>query len=315
MLEVRSVTKRYGATLAVNGASLAARPGRILGLLGPNGAGKTSILRMVNNITQPDSGEVRLDGAIVGRQTQRRIGYMPEERGLYRNVKVVDQLIYLARLKGLPRPEAQRRANHWLEVLEAADYRGKRPRELSRGMQQKVQFALALLHEPRLVILDEPFSGLDPLNSAVMERVIRACRDRGAIVIFASHRMEQVEDLCDAICLIAKGRIVLDGDLDAVKRSFGRDTVQLEYSGSPAFLDRLSAEGRVDVLKSANGRAELRLADGYRSGDFLDAVRRETDDIHRFAASHPSLREIFVRAVTREHRQEQQEQQGQEVSA
>ena len=300
MLEVRSVTKRYSATLAVDGASLTAQPGRILGLLGPNGAGKTSILRMVNNITRPDSGEVRLDGAIIGRKTQRSIGYMPEERGLYRNVKVLDQLVYLARLKGLSRSEAQRRAGRWLEVLDAAHYRAKRPRELSRGMQQKVQFALALVHEPRLVILDEPFSGLDPLNSAVMERVIRECRDRGAIVIFASHRMEQVEDLCDAICLIAKGRIVLDGALDAVKRSFGRDTVQLEYSGSPAFLDRLSAEGHVNVLKSTNGRAELRLADGYRSGDFLDAVRRETDDIHRFAASHPSLREIFVRTVTQQ---------------
>ena len=297
MLEVDQVTKRYVGTLAVDGASLNARPGRVLGLLGPNGAGKTSILRMVNNITKPDSGEVRLDGQAVGRATQAKIGYMPEERGLYKNVKVLDQLVYIARLKGLSKSDARRSAEAWLETLEAESWRARRPRELSRGMQQKVQFALALVHSPRLVILDEPFSGLDPINSAIMEEVIRERRDAGAIVIFASHRMEQVEGLCDEICLIANGRIVLAGELDEVKRRFGRDTVSLEFEGGQGFLERMAAAGRIEIVREAEGRAELRMVDGYAPGELLDAVRAETDTIHHYSATYPSLREIFLRVV------------------
>ena len=297
MLEVDQVTKRYDSTLAVDGASLTARPGRILGLLGPNGAGKTSILRMVNNITMPDRGEVRLDGRVVGRATQKAVGYMPEERGLYKNVRVLDQLIYLAQLKGLSKADARRSASRWLDALDAGDWRNKRPRELSRGMQQKVQFALALVHSPRLVILDEPFSGLDPINSALMEQVIRERKADGAIVIFASHRMEQVEDLCDEICLIAAGRIVIAGDLLDVKRRFGRNTVSLEYDGNGAFLDRLAKAGRIEVLRNADGRAELRVLDGYSAPALLDAARAETDALYGYAASYPTLREIFIRVV------------------
>ncbi len=297
MLEVDQVTKRYDATLAVDRASLTAKPGRILGLLGPNGAGKTSILRMVNNITKPDSGEVRLDGKIVSRATQTQVGYMPEERGLYRTLRVMDHLIYMGRLKGLSRNDARRNANQWLDALEAADWRNKRPRELSRGMQQKIQFALAMMHSPRLVILDEPFSGLDPLNSALMERIIRERKAAGAIVIFASHRMEQVEELCDEICLIANGRIVLAGELSAVKRSFGRDTVQLEFTGDGDFLDRLAAKGSIELLRNLDGQAELRLKDGSGADEVLDAARASVDALHRYAAAYPSLREIFLRTV------------------
>ena len=297
MLEVDQVTKRYGEKLAVDHASLVAKPGRILGLLGPNGAGKTSILRMVNNITKPDSGEVRLDGAVVGRATQSAIGYMPEDRGLYKNVKVMDQLTYLGRLKGLGWSTARRNAGQWLDALDAGEWRNKRPRELSRGMQQKVQFALALVHTPRLVILDEPFSGLDPLNSALLEQVIRERKAEGAIVIFASHRMEQVEGLCDEICLIAGGRIVLEGDLDQVKRRFGRDTVTLEFEGDGGFLDRLAEAGKIEVLGNTDGCAELRILDGYSANGLLDAARTETDTLHRYAATYPTLREIFIRVV------------------
>ena len=297
MLEVDKVTKRYDGKLAVDCASFNARPGRIMGLLGPNGAGKTSILRMVNDITRPDSGVVRLDGRPIGRATQAAIGYMPEERGLYKNVKVIEQLIYLARLKGLSRDAAHRSATQWLDVLDARDWRDRRPRELSRGMQQKVQFALALVHSPRLLILDEPFSGLDPINSALMEQVIRERKADGGIVIFASHRMEQVEGLCDEICLIANGRIVLDGELDGVKRRFGRDTVSLEFDGDGGFLDRLADAGHVEVLRNTGGRAELRILAGYSAGRLLDAARAESDALHQFAATYPSLREIFIRVV------------------
>ena len=297
MLEVDQVVKHYDGKLAVDHASLTARPGRILGLLGPNGAGKTSILRMVNNITKPDAGEVRLDGRVVGRATQAAIGYMPEERGLYKNVKVLDQLVYLAQLKGLRKQDARRSAYRWLDALDARDWCDQRPRELSRGMQQKVQFALALVHSPRLVILDEPFSGLDPINSALMEQVIRDRKADGAIVIFASHRMEQVEDLCDEICLIANGRIVIAGDLMEVKRGFGRNTVSLEFEGDGAFLDRLAEAGRVDVLDRSDGRAELRILDGYSATALLDAARQQTDALYQYAASYPTLREIFIRAV------------------
>ena len=297
MLEVDQVTKRYDGKLAVDRASFNARPGRIMGLLGPNGAGKTSILRMVNDITKPDAGAVRLDGQAVGRATQAAIGYMPEERGLYKNVKVVEQLIYLARLKGLSRGDARRSAERWLDALNAGDWHDRRPRELSRGMQQKVQFALALVHSPRLLILDEPFSGLDPINSALMEQVIRELKADGAIVIFASHRMEQVEDLCDEICLIANGRIVLDGELDSVKRSFGRNTVSLEFEGDGDFLERLADAGHVDVLRNIGGRAELRILSGYSASRLLDEARAETEALHQYSATYPTLREIFIRVV------------------
>ena len=298
MLEIDQVTKRYDGTLAVDGVSFRAQPGRILGLLGPNGAGKTSTLRMVNNITKPDSGEVRLDGRVIGRETQRRIGYMPEERGLYRQMKVIDQLVYLGKLKGLSNRDARRAANHWLDVLEAGDWHQKRPRELSKGMQQKVQFALALLHSPRLMILDEPFTGLDPLNSALLERSIAERKAAGAIIVFASHRMEQVEQLCDDICLIASGRILVSGDLGEVKQSFGRNTVRLEYAGSGAFIERLAAAGSVQVLNRSTGHAELRVLDGYSADELLDAARADVDALYQYAASYPSLREIFIQAVT-----------------
>ena len=297
MLEIDHVTKRYDGTLAVDGASFSARPGRILGLLGPNGAGKTSILRMVNNITKPDGGQVRLFGEVVGRGTQSAIGYMPEERGLYKNVKVGEQLVYLARLKGLGKEESRRAAREWLDTLEAADWRDKKPTELSRGMQQKVQFALALVHAPRLIVLDEPFSGLDPLNSALVEQAIAERKAAGAIVVFASHRMEQVEQLCDDICLIASGRVLIAGDLTEVRRRFGRNTVQLGFDGDGDFVAELAAAGRVEVRSQAEGCAELHLLGDCPPEAVLDAVRASADSLHLFQASYPSLREIFIEAV------------------
>ena len=297
MLEVDRVTKRYRGTTAVDDASFHARPGRILGLLGPNGAGKTSILRMVNDITKPDAGQLRLDGQPIGRHTQPSIGYMPEERGLYKQLKTIDQLTYMGRLKGLSKNAAKRAGNDWLARLEAEGWRGKRPPELSRGMQQKVQFALALVHAPRLLLLDEPFSGLDPINSKLLEEVIAERRAAGATIVVASHRMEQVEALCDDVCLIARGRVRLAGDLAEVQQRFGRDAVQLGFEGSGEFLDGLAAAGKVEILRRDAGSAELRLQGSYSADALLDAVRAATVSLHRFSASYPSLRDIFLRTV------------------
>ena len=221
MLEIREVSKRYKTTLAVDRASFEARPGRVLGLLGPNGAGKSSIMRMITNITWPDGGEVLLDGEQVGKQTQSQIGYMPEERGLYRQMQVLDQLVYIGRLKGLSLIEARESALNLLARLGAEDWVSKRPRDLSRGMQQKIQFALALIASPRVLILDEPFSGLDPLNAELMESIIRERREAGDIVLLASHLMEQVESLCDEICLIAQGRVLVTGEVGAIRSAQG----------------------------------------------------------------------------------------------
>lgn len=298
MLQIDNVSKRYNGTLAVDGATFEARPGRILGLLGPNGAGKTSILRMVNNITKPDAGAVRLFGEVVGRATQADTGYMPEERGLYKQVKVLDQLAYLAQLKGIEKEDARRRAGEWLGRLEAHEWRHKKPTELSRGMQQKVQFALALIHGPRLIVLDEPFSGLDPINSALMEDVIAERKAAGVITVFASHRMEQVEELCDDICLIAQGRILIASDLDEVKKSFGRNTVQLRFEGDGAFVERLAAGGQVEVRGRGPGRADLRLLGDYGVTALLDEARAGVRTLYTFSASYPTLREIFIHAVS-----------------
>ena len=222
MLQVEEVSKRYKTTLAVDRASFEAHPGRVLGLLGPNGAGKSSILRMITNIIWPDAGEIRLDGTRVTQRTHTKIGYMPEERGLYRQMPVLEQLVYIGRLKGLTATDARERARQWLARLDAEDWADRRPRDLSRGMQQKVQFALTLIAGPRLLILDEPFSGLDPLNAELMESVIAERRDAGDIIVFASHLMEQVEGICDEICLIAHGRVVIKGELNEIRQAHGK---------------------------------------------------------------------------------------------
>ena len=310
MLEVEGVTKRYGGAVAVDALSLKATPGRILGLLGPNGAGKTTTLRMINNIAQPDAGTLRLDGEAIGQATQVHTGYMPEERGLYRQMRVIDQLVYLGRLKGLSGRDARRAANHWLQVLDASDWRHKRPRELSKGMQQKVQFALALLHAPRLIVLDEPFSGLDPLASAVLEQAIAERKAAGAIIVFASHRMEQVEQLCDDVCLIEQGRVLISGDLAEVRQGFGRNTVRLEFAGSGGFVEALASAGQVEVLNSRAGQVEVRLADGFSADALLDRARAEVDALHLFSASYPSLREIFLNAVTASRSRREAEAEG-----
>ena len=265
-LQVQDVTKRYGqgreAITAVDHVSFTAEPGRIFGLLGPNGAGKTSTIRMVAYITTPDTGQILLGDQVAGPETQQRMGYLPEERGLYRKLRVGEQLVYLARLKGMEKAAAEAAVRHWLGRFEASDWYNKRVEELSKGMQQKVQFIATVAHDPDLVILDEPFSGLDPLNAELLQSVVEELREAGKTVLFASHRMEQVEQLCDDLCLIAQGRVLLSGELREVKRRFGTNTVTVAFEGDSSWLDALVAEGAVRSLSRTSGHATLRLADG-----------------------------------------------------
>jgi len=297
-LSVDHVTKRYGDFVAVNQVTFEAQPGRILGLLGPNGAGKTSTIRMIAFITVPDEGEIRFNGRSVGPESQQQMGYLPEERGLYKKLKVEEQLRYLAELKGLNRAEASRRIRYWLERFDLLAWAGKKTQELSKGMQQKIQFIATILPEPRLIILDEPFSGLDPINAELLREIIQDLKEEGRTILFASHRMEQVEQLCDDICLISRGEILVKGPLRDVKRSFGRDTIILEFDGNDAFLDELQAQGLVRIGNRSHHRAELHLLDGTPARRILEAALHHADDVYRFQLVEPPLSEIFINVVT-----------------
>ena len=296
-LRLENVTKRYGQTLAVDDVSFVAEPGRLFGLLGPNGAGKSSTIRMITYITTPDSGAVTLGGEPVGPGSQARMGYLPEERGLYKKMKVGEQLVYLAQLKGMTAQAAERAVREWLERFGAADWYGKRVGELSKGMQQKVQFVSTVAHDPELCIFDEPFSGLDPLNADVLQRTIVDLRARGKTVVFASHRMEQVERLCDDLCLISAGRVVLRGTLSEVKSRYGRDTATVEFEGADGWVDRLVEAGALRVLSRSAGRAELRLEAGTRPNDVLGAALAAGVEVSQFGLHAPPLTEIFRTAV------------------
>jgi ABC-2 type transport system ATP-binding protein len=296
-LAVDHVTKRYGRHLAVDSVTFEAQPGRIFGLLGPNGAGKTSTIRMIAGITAPDEGRIAFGEREVGRETQRGMGYLPEERGLYRKMKVGEQLIYFGQLKGLARADARAAAIRWLERFGAPDWLNKKVEELSKGMQQKVQFIATILHDPQLCIFDEPFSGLDPINGALLKEIIFELRDAGRTILFASHRMEQVEQLCDDIFLIANGREVLHGPLREVKRRFGRNTITLEYTGDGYFLDALEASEAVRILHRSSGTAELRLIGRTQPREVLEHALGNVDEITRFELIEPPLSEIFVMAV------------------
>ena len=304
VLCLENVTKRYGQTLAVDGVSFTAEPGRLFGLLGPNGAGKTSTIRMITHITAPDTGRITLGGEPVSANTQRRMGYLPEERGLYRKMFVGEQLVYLARLKGMTAHDAEASAKSWLDRFGASEWFGKKVEELSKGMQQKVQFVATVMHDPSLVILDEPFSGLDPINADVLQETVAELRESGRTVLFASHRMEQVEQLCDDLCLIANGRVVLSGAMREVKQRYGRDTASLHWDGSGAFLDGLAERGAVSVLSRSAQSATLRLAPGTAPRDVLRAALDGASDVDRFELHEPPLAEIFRQAVgaTRENR-------------
>src|SRR5665213_2769315 len=236
IVELHNIRKVYGSKIAVEGLTLTIEPGTMFGLLGPNGSGKTTSIRMMIGMTVPDSGSVSLFGMPFERTALHRVGYLPEERGLYKKMKVLDQLIFLGQLHGLDEALARSRSLAWCERLEISETIAKKTEELSKGMQQKIQFIASLLHEPDLIIMDEPFSGLDPVNASLMMDVLIEMRALGKAVLFSTHRMDQVEKTCDAIALIHRGHLVLSGSMAEVKASYPRNRVQIQFEGDDAFL-------------------------------------------------------------------------------
>jgi ABC-2 type transport system ATP-binding protein len=292
-VELRSVCKKYGEFVAVDNLSFAIPPGRVYGLLGPNGAGKTSTLRMMIGIIIPDAGDISVLGEPLRRAHTEQIGYLPEERGLYRKMKVLDHLIFFAELKGLSQAEAKKRALQWCERLELSAWTGKKVEELSKGMQQKVQFIGALLHEPQLIIMDEPFSGLDPSNAIVLKDVLLELKKAGKTLLLSTHRMDQAERMCDSICLINHGRSLLESDLRQIKSRFGMRNVQIKYEGDSGFLHEPRL---VQSFNDYGNYVEVRLAPDADPQELLH-VAAASARLSRFELMEPSLEEIFLDAV------------------
>lgn len=296
MIQVQNVSKTFGTNKAVDSVSFDIPEGRIYGILGPNGAGKTTTIRMINHIMVPDSGQILVNGKIASPETQREIGYMPEERGLYKKMKVGEQLLYLAQLKGLDIATARKSISYWLERFEAKTWAKKEIGELSKGMQQKIQFIATVAHDPEIFIFDEPFSGLDPINSELLRDVILELKSRGKTILFSTHRMEQVEQMCDYICLYKEGKNVLQGDLGEIKRSFGKNTVVLKFEGDSSFLDTIQ---NVRFLNRSNRFAEIVPDVGVDPKSILESAMQHVTII-RYELVLPSLQEIFIQTVKKE---------------
>jgi ABC-2 type transport system ATP-binding protein len=292
VVELAGVTKAYENKVAVSNLSLSIEAGQIFGLLGPNGAGKTSSIRMMMGITMPDSGQVNLFDKPFERQSLERVGYLPEERGLYKKMKVLDQLVFFGCLHGLSAEEARQRADAWAKRMEIADALQKKTEELSKGMQQKIQFIATLLHSPGLIVMDEPFSGLDPVNAVLVERTLLELKDQGKVILFSTHRMDQVEKLCDSICLINNGKAVLAGNLREIKSRYERNHVIVEFEGSSTFL----TSEEIAEAKNFSGHAEIKLKPHGDAQKLLhEAAAMAT--IYRFELVEPSLEEIFIETV------------------
>jgi len=292
-VSLRNLVKTFGQHRAVDGVSLEIPRGHIYGLIGPNGAGKTTTIRMILDIIRPDSGEVVVLGTPAGDQVKDRVGYLPEERGLYRKTKVLEMLGYQGSLRGASPAAARKEASEWLDRLDLADWKGRKVEDLSKGMQQKVQFIGAVLGKPELLILDEPFSGLDPVNQNAFKDLMLELNRNGATIIFSTHQMDTAEKLCKEIALINKGKIVLNGSLSQIKSRFGKNSVMVEFDGDGSFLQGLPGVARVDDYGQYR---EVRLRDGADPQALLRAaVERVT--VRRFEIMEPTLHNIFIEQV------------------
>jgi ABC-2 type transport system ATP-binding protein len=295
-LVIDNLSKRYGDVRALDGVSLVAQPGQVFGFLGPNGAGKTTTMRIVLDVIRPDTGSVTWGGTPASELPRRTWGYLPEERGLYPRMRVLDQLVFVGSLHHLTRVEAARRARHWLARFRIAEHADRRAEQLSKGNQQKVQFIGAILHDPEVLLLDEPFSGLDPINTALLKEAFLELRDRGRAIVFSTHQMEAVEELCDAVAIIDRGRLVISGPTPVVKQQAGRRVVRLGVAGERS-LDWLDALPDVTVRRSRLDYHEIDVHDGFDP----EAILREALDRHeyvtRFEIATPSIEDIFIERV------------------
>ncbi|WP_158840821.1 ABC transporter ATP-binding protein [Polaribacter sp. L3A8] len=304
LLEVNNVVKNYGDFRALNDVSLHIPKGCVFGLLGPNGAGKTSLIRIINQITMPDSGTIILDGEPLAPHHTAQIGYLPEERGLYKSMKVGEQALYLAQLKGLSKAEAKKRLKYWFDKFDISAWWNKKIEELSKGMAQKVQFIVTVMHNPKLLIFDEPFSGFDPINAQLIAKEILQLRDEGATIIFSTHRMESVEEMCDEIALIDKSNKILDGKLDDIKRQFRTHTFQvgLQTSNPKEVEAKLKESFEVSPsnFKLLNDSLTLnvKLTAGNSSNDLLSFLTSR-GEVQHFVELIPSANDIFIQAINK----------------
>ena len=299
LIECRNICKSFGEKVALDNVSVDIPAGKIFGLLGPNGAGKTTLIRIVNRITIPNSGEVIFDGRPITQRDVERIGYLPEERGLYRKMEVGDQAMYLAQLKGMSARDAQRELKKWFVKFGIQDWWTKKVEELSKGMAQKIQFITTVVHKPALMILDEPFSGFDPVNTELIRKEILALKEVGATIILSTHNMESVEELCDNIALINKSRLVIDGGVDEIRHKYGNNNVELIYTGENAIQ---SVDGLYTVLSdqddSGRHTAVLSISGGASGNEVLSSVLGNGLTVNSFKELLPRMNDIFIKLVT-----------------
>ncbi|MEL1247411.1 MULTISPECIES: ABC transporter ATP-binding protein [Flavobacterium] len=302
ILEVQNVVKQYGNYTALNNVSLQVPKGSIYGLLGPNGAGKTSLIRIINQITMPDSGVVLLDGEKLKPEHVQYIGYMPEERGLYKTMKVGEQCLYLAQLKGMPEAEAKKQLKYWFEKLEIQGWWDKKIQELSKGMAQKIQFVVTVLHNPKLLILDEPFSGFDPVNANLIKDEIIELNKKGTSVIFSTHRMESVEEMCDYIALIHKSNKLIEGKLEDVKRQHRTNTFQVGIvtNNIEGLMLQLTHKFTLNQtnFKSLNDDLKLEVHLGQYNSNELLSILTQFGQVTHFVEKIPSVNDIFIQTVS-----------------
>jgi ABC-2 type transport system ATP-binding protein len=298
LLEAQEVTKKFSGHTALDNVSIDVPAGSIFGLLGPNGAGKTTLIRIINMITAPDEGSLLFQGKRMKRSDIMDIGYLPEERGLYKKMKVGEQALYLAQLKGLPRFEAQKRLKEWFDKFDIGGWWNKKVEELSKGMQQKVQFIVTVIHKPRLLIFDEPFSGFDPINVNLLKQEILKLRDEGATIIFSTHNMESVEELCSEIALINKSKTILKGDVVSIKKQYKTDNYLVEYSGNEDLKPFLPDEFSILERKSSNGHntALIKAGPGVAANEMLRSIMPHVH-VHSFEEKLPTMNDIFISKV------------------
>ena len=291
LFEAKNIHKQYAGHKALDGVSIQVPQGSIYGLLGPNGAGKTTFIRIINQITAPDSGNITFNGESLQQKHISQIGYLPEERGLYKKMKVGEQALYLAQLKGLSKKEAKIKLRHWFQKLEITSWWDKKVEELSKGMAQKVQFITTVLHEPKLLIFDEPFSGFDPVNAELIKKEILALKEQGATIIFSTHRMESVEELCDHIALINQGKCILQGSVDEVKSAYRSHTYQLQFEGE------LKAVNDFEIISQKENNAVFQALNGKDSNHLLQQLLPQVK-IVSFQEQLPSINDIFIQKVS-----------------